>query len=99
MAAEASRPLAPDAVFGALMLRVQQRLDALVASGCEVILRDWTRRDALAGLRIEVLIPDGRRLAGRYSGLAPDGRLALTDDSGQSRLFWSGDIVRIFKAV
>lgn len=58
MAAEASRPLAPDAVFGALMLRVQQRLDALVASGCEVILRDWTRRDALAGLRIEVLIPD-----------------------------------------
>ena len=84
-----------DAVFAQLMATLARRLDALRRGGLDAIRPDWAARDALAGRRIEVLVPDGGRIAGRCEGLAPDGRLALSDDTGAPRLFWSGDIVRI----
>lgn len=85
----------PDSIFPRLMCALERRLDALCRGGLDAIRPDWTARDALVGRRIEVLVPDGGRIAGRCGGLAQDGRLALTDDAGTGRLFWSGDVVKI----
>jgi len=51
----------------------------------------WNDRDFLKGKTIEIRGAD-EVITGRYAGIDETGRLRLTANSGQTQLFWSGDV-------
>ena len=68
-----------------------QTLNAVYHSQPEQIIADWQKANALIGHTLEVIRPDGERLSGTFSGIAPDGAMLLDIDGAAVR-FDCGDV-------
>ena len=79
----------------ALLARIAQEqiamLEAYAGAGFAPLSAAWQRRHALHGKAVQVLLPDGARVAGEVAGVDTDGALILS--SGGRRLrFVSGEV-------
>jgi len=74
-----------------LQSRLAFRLDQLAEGESPALLAEWNDRDALKHRTITVCTAK-EPLSGRYGGTTADGRLALIDACGNTRLLWSGDV-------
>ena len=57
----------------------------------EQIIAEWQKANALIGHTLEVIRPDGARLTGIFSGIAPDGAMLLSVNGATVR-FDCGDV-------
>lgn len=84
--ADLAERLAP--MFAAWLARWREPAPGAVAQAW----RAWAHP---AGTELSVNLPDGRRLNGRFDGLAADGALALRLATGERRLIHAGDVFQL----
>ncbi len=83
----AGRPLDRGAVLAAVLVALERRYADWLGGGLEVLAGELDARNALRGRRVRV---DG--LAGTAGAIAPDGRLTIVLDRGDSLLVESGEV-------
>jgi BirA family biotin operon repressor/biotin-[acetyl-CoA-carboxylase] ligase len=88
MAIEGGTDFDTEQVLSGLLAALESVLAGRQASA---IHETWSQHDALAGQDVTVATGD-LTVSGTYAGMAPDGRLLLTDESGTEHSFWSGDV-------
>jgi BirA family biotin operon repressor/biotin-[acetyl-CoA-carboxylase] ligase len=88
----ARKPLARDAVIGAVAREVLAALDEFERAGFAAFAGDWVALHAYEGRRLRVRLDDGRTLSGVASGLAESGALRLRTRTGLREIS-SGQVV------
>jgi BirA family transcriptional regulator, biotin operon repressor / biotin---[acetyl-CoA-carboxylase] ligase len=81
-----------DAFAASLAASFDRELERWRTFGIEPLLRRWQQAAHPAGTPLSVHEPDGSRLVGTYSGLAPDGSLLLRLEDGTVRPIHAGDV-------
>ena len=83
----AGRPLDRGAVLAAVLAELERRYGDWLAGGLALLAGELEQRNALRGRRVRV---GGR--AGTAGAIAPDGRLTIVLDRGDSVLVESGEV-------
>ena len=84
---------APDRnrVLALLLIELARVLDEFGRSGFAPLRDEWQRRHVYQGETVSIALPDGREISGTADGVADDGTLLITTNTGQRR-FHSGDM-------
>lgn len=91
--AATGREVAPDTLFEALLLRMDDGYDRYLAAQGRPSLAPWLERAVLIG-EIVTVEDAGREHTGVFAGIDEDGALLLEDAAGRLRRIVAGDLVR-----
>jgi BirA family biotin operon repressor/biotin-[acetyl-CoA-carboxylase] ligase len=84
----------PAVVRAAFTAKLQETLEETSGKpgNMAMLAAAWAQYDGLAGSTIEVTSETGAVVRGKYAGMDEAGRLQLVDDTGNHRIFWTGDV-------
>lgn len=80
-------------LFDLLCGRFAMRLAEWRGVGLAAIRAAWLAAAHPVGTAVQIRLPDGRDLAGRFGGLEPSGALRLIDADGGCTIVHAGDVV------
>lgn len=89
--ADARKPIPREQVLGAVLLRLQEKLDAFAAGGFAAVRAEWDARNALADQWVRVESQAGEQV-GLCIGSAANGALEIQDEQGQRHHVTAGDV-------
>ena len=78
-------------VLAVLLVELERTLLAFARDGFAPLREEWERRHVYQRKTVNIALPDGSKVSGTAEGVAEDGTLLITTNTGQRR-FHSGDV-------